>query len=89
MEIDYKEFARLVDIRLKQIDEISKESFYFNKEYRELKNLRDASTELILLERNLQQEYDAVRDLEYCAQHPNYTFGANCGVGVLKTDEDV
>ncbi len=51
MTIDYKELARLVDIRVKQIDDASKEYDYFNKEYQELKKIREGLTNLILLER--------------------------------------
>jgi hypothetical protein len=51
MTIDYKELSKLVDIRQKQISDASLELEFFNKEYNELKKIRNALTELILLER--------------------------------------
>jgi hypothetical protein len=57
MKIDYKEMARLVDIRMKQIYDASLEIDYFNKEYNELQKIRDSLTELILLERKNWEDF--------------------------------
>ena len=51
MQIDYKELAKLVDIRKNQIEDASKELHYFCKEYIALEKIRKSLTELILLER--------------------------------------
>ena len=51
MTIDYKELAKLVDIRQKQISDASLELEFYNKEYNELNKIRKSLTELILLER--------------------------------------
>ncbi len=57
MELDYIEMTKLVDIRIMQIQDSSKEHEYFNKEYRELTSMRKALTELILLERHTPTNY--------------------------------
>ncbi len=57
MKMNYRKITDLVDIRLKQIDDASKEHEYFNKEYRELKNIRKSLTELLLLERLTPEQY--------------------------------
>ena len=51
MTLNYKDIAKLVDIRQKQIQDISLESEFYNKEYIELSKIRESLTELILLQR--------------------------------------
>jgi len=58
MTIDYNGMAKLIDIRLQQIDDISKESPYYNKEYLELSKIRKSLGELMLLSRTKWQDYD-------------------------------
>ena len=57
MELNYAENARLIDIRMRQIDDASREHQYFNKEWVELNKIRNAFAELILLERFTPTEY--------------------------------
>ncbi len=57
MELNYRNMTDLVDVRLKQINDASMEHEYFNKEYRELDNIRKALTELLLLERHTPVQY--------------------------------
>ena len=59
MEIDYTSMAALVDVRMKQIDDASKESPYFNREYCNLMIIRKAIADVILLERQQPLEYDS------------------------------
>ncbi len=59
MEIDYTNMAALADVRMKQIDDASKESPYFNREYCNLMTIRKAVADVILLERHQPLEYDS------------------------------
>ena len=61
MTIDYKELARLVDTRKKQIQDAALEYNYFNKEYTALEDIRKSLTELILLERKHWKEFEENR----------------------------
>ena len=51
MQIDYIKTRELINIRLKQIDEASKDNPYYNKEYLELKKISESLSNLIILER--------------------------------------
>ena len=64
MKLDYTNMRNLVEIRIKQIDEASKENPYFNKEYRELITIRDSVSNLIILERQDTQQYNEDFDWE-------------------------
>jgi len=57
MTLNYQEITKLVDIRKKQIQDISLEVDYYNKEYIELEKIRKSLTELLLLERENPNEY--------------------------------
>ncbi len=58
MTLDYKELAKLVDIRKMQIEDASKELHYFCKEYIELEKIRKSLTELIILERKQWKDFE-------------------------------
>jgi len=58
MIIDYNGMSKLIDIRMRQIDDVSKEVPYYNKEYIELTKIRKSLGELILLSRIDWQDYD-------------------------------
>ena len=58
MEIDYINMRDLVEVRLKQIDDASKDNPYFNKEYKELKTISESISNLIILERKSVEHYN-------------------------------
>jgi hypothetical protein len=64
MTIDYKELAKLVDIRQKQISDCSLELEFYNKEYNELNKIRKSLTELILLERKNWKDFEVSQPQE-------------------------
>ena len=67
MTIDYVEFAKLVDTRKKQIQDISLEMDIFNEEYIELEKIRVSLAKLILLQRDkkrLQKEIEEIEKYE-------------------------
>ena len=64
MLIDYIELSKIIDLRLKQIDDASKEDYYFNTEWNSLTKIREGLTEIILLERHTPEEYNLNKGLE-------------------------
>jgi len=51
MELDYRNMAKLVDIRKMQIQDVSLEMDRYNEEYVELDKIRNSIAKIILLER--------------------------------------
>ena len=58
MQLDYISMRELISIRIKQIDDASKENPYFNKEYLELQKIYDSLSSLIVLERKSVEHYN-------------------------------
>ena len=57
MELDYRNMTQLIDIRMKQLDDVSKTHEYFNKEYVELMKIRKSLSNLLILERKTWQDF--------------------------------
>ena len=57
MQIDYQNTMKIVNIRLKQINEISLEREYFNSEYQALCVIKQELAKLIILERNPETQF--------------------------------
>jgi len=64
MTIDYIEFAKLVDTRKKQIQDISLELDIFNEEYIELEKIRVSLAKLILLQRDKKRLQKEIEEYE-------------------------
>lgn len=62
MELDYRNMTQLIDIRMKQLDDVSKTHEYFNKEYVELMKIRKSLSNLLILERKTWQDFDVFED---------------------------
>ena len=58
MILDYREMQRLIQIRMKQIDQVSLEMEYFNREYKSLSIMRNELGKLLVLERADPQDLD-------------------------------
>ncbi len=58
MQLDYINMRELINIRIKQIDEASKENPYFNKEHIELMGIYNSLSALIVLERKSVEHYN-------------------------------
>jgi hypothetical protein len=58
MKINYRATVNLIDIRMKQIKDVSLEMEYFNREWNELKKIRESLTNLIILERKTWKDFE-------------------------------
>ena len=60
MELDYRNMMDLVQIRQKQIDQISLERDYFNTEYQALEEIKQQLAKILILERDPEEQYTIV-----------------------------
>lgn len=58
MEINYKQMANLIDVRMKQIFDASLEYEYFSQEFNHLQNIRNELSKVLVLERKNWKEME-------------------------------
>ena len=58
MELDYRNMRDLVEIRMKQIDQVSLEDTHYNGEYMALKKISLGISDIIILEKKKLREQE-------------------------------
>ena len=71
MELDYRNIMDLVQIRQKQIDQISLEREYFNIEYMALEEIKQHLANILILERKPEEMFSAAPVSMVTRDHPD------------------
>ena len=63
MEIPYKDIRRLLDIRLKQIEDDALEFQDANLEYRKIQDMKSSIGEILIMQKNPKEDLPAVGEV--------------------------